>query len=121
MLSLCIAKWRNLLNSQSPVYDGDRQAPPDLLNLRPKGTDLDPDEWLMRHKSIPAFHVGTPAHHQAEILLDPKDTSRGICRYVPDPMDLEKPRVMPMEITFMDNGGNIFVLDEFIEQTNSYT
>jgi hypothetical protein len=23
--------------------------------------------------------------------------------------------VMPMEITFMDNGGNIFILDEFIE------
>jgi hypothetical protein len=43
MLSLSIAKWRNLLNSQSPVYDGDRQAPPDLLNLLPEGTDLDPD------------------------------------------------------------------------------
>jgi hypothetical protein len=28
--------------------------------------------------------------------------------------------VMPMEITFMDNGGNIFVLDEFIKQMNSY-
>jgi hypothetical protein len=27
--------------------------------------------------------------------------------------------VVPMEITFMDNGGNIFVLDEFIEQMNS--
>ncbi len=25
---------------------------------------------------------------------------------------------MPMEITFMDNGGNIFVLDEFIEHMN---
>ncbi len=28
--------------------------------------------------------------------------------------------VVPMEITFMDNGGNIFVLNEFIEQINSY-
>jgi hypothetical protein len=28
--------------------------------------------------------------------------------------------VVPMEITFMDNGGNIFVLDEFIEQKNLY-
>jgi hypothetical protein len=28
--------------------------------------------------------------------------------------------VMHMEITFMDNGGNIFVLNEFIEQMNSY-
>ncbi len=55
MLLLSIAKWRDLLNSQSPVYVGDRQAPPDLLNLLPEGTDLDPDVWLMRHKSIPAF------------------------------------------------------------------
>ncbi len=28
---------------------------------------------------------------------------------------MEGKSVMPMEITFMDNGGNIFVLDEFIE------
>ncbi len=28
--------------------------------------------------------------------------------------------VVPMEITFMDNGGNVFVLDELIEQMNSY-
>ncbi len=55
MLLLSIAKWCNLLNSQSPVYDGDRQAPPDLLNLLPEGTDLDPDKWPMHHKSIPAF------------------------------------------------------------------
>jgi hypothetical protein len=55
MLLLSIAKWHNLLNSQSLVYDGDRQAPSDLLNLLPEGTDLDPDKWLMRYKSIPAF------------------------------------------------------------------
>jgi hypothetical protein len=55
MLSLSIAKWRDLLNSQLPVYVGDRQAPPDLLNLLPEGTDPNPDVWLMHHKSIPAF------------------------------------------------------------------
>jgi hypothetical protein len=55
MLSLSIAKWHNLLNSQSLVYDGERQAPPDLLNLFPKGTDLDPDTWLTRHGSMLAF------------------------------------------------------------------
>ncbi len=55
MLLLGCAMWRNLLNSQSPVYVGDRQAPPDLLNLLPEGTDLDPDLWLTHHKSIPAF------------------------------------------------------------------
>jgi hypothetical protein len=43
MLLLSIAKWHNLLNSQLPVYDGDKQAPPDLLNLLAEGTDLDPD------------------------------------------------------------------------------
>jgi hypothetical protein len=43
MLLLSIAKWRDSLNSQLPVYDGDRQAPPDLLNLPPEGKDLDLD------------------------------------------------------------------------------
>ena len=55
MLLLSIAKGHDLLNSQSLVYDGDRQAPPDLSNLLQEGTDLDPDAWLMRHESIPAF------------------------------------------------------------------
>ncbi len=43
MLLLSIDKWRDLINSQSPVYVGDRQAPPDLLNLLLEGTDSDPD------------------------------------------------------------------------------
>ncbi len=43
MLLLSIAKWHDLLNSQPPVYDGDRQTPPDLSNLLPEGTDSDPD------------------------------------------------------------------------------
>jgi hypothetical protein len=55
VLSLSIAKWRNLLNSQSLVYDGDRQATPDLSNLLPEETDLDPDTWLTRHESMLAF------------------------------------------------------------------
>jgi hypothetical protein len=55
MLLLSIAKWRCLLISQSLVYDGDRQAPPDISNLLPEGTDLDPDTWLTRHMSILAF------------------------------------------------------------------
>jgi hypothetical protein len=55
MLPLSIAEWRNLLSSQSLVYNGDRQAQPDLLNLFPEGMDLDSDIWLTHHKSIPAF------------------------------------------------------------------
>jgi hypothetical protein len=55
MLSLSIAKWHDLLNSQLLVYVGDEQTPPDLLNLLPEGIDSDPDVWLMRHRSIPAF------------------------------------------------------------------
>jgi hypothetical protein len=55
MLLLSIAKWCDLLDSQLLVYDGDRQALLDLSNLLPEGTDLDPDTWLMHHKSIPAF------------------------------------------------------------------
>ncbi len=55
MLLLSIAKWHNSLNSQSLVYDSDRQAPPDLSNLLPEGTDSDPDTWLTHHKSISTF------------------------------------------------------------------
>ncbi len=55
MLLLSIAKWHNSLNSQSPVYDGDRQALPDLSILLLEGTDSNPDKWLTRHKSILAF------------------------------------------------------------------
>jgi hypothetical protein len=33
---------------------------------------------------------------------------------------MEEKSVVPKEITFVDNGGNIFALDEFIEQMNSY-
>jgi hypothetical protein len=32
---------------------------------------------------------------------------------------MEGKSVVPMEITFMDNEGHIFVLDEFIGQMNS--
>ncbi len=55
MLLLSIPSWRGLLNSQSLEYDGDRQAPPDLSNLLPEGTDSDPDKRLTHHESIPAF------------------------------------------------------------------
>ncbi len=55
MLLLSITKWGDLLNSQSLVYDGDRQAPPDLSNLLPEETDLDPDTWLTHHELMLAF------------------------------------------------------------------
>ncbi len=55
MLLLSITKWCNLLNSQLLVYNSCRQAPPDLSNLLPEGTDSNSDKWLTRHKSIPAF------------------------------------------------------------------
>jgi hypothetical protein len=74
MLLLSIAKWCNLLDSQSLVYDGDRQAPPDLSNLLPELTDLDPDTWLMHHKSIPAF-----PHRNASASLNGR--SFGFKRY----------------------------------------
>jgi hypothetical protein len=43
MLLLSIAKLRDFLKSQSPLYVLDKQTPPDLLNPLPEGTDLDPD------------------------------------------------------------------------------
>jgi hypothetical protein len=33
---------------------------------------------------------------------------------------MERKSVVPMEITSLENGGNIFVFDEFIGQVNSY-
>jgi hypothetical protein len=55
VLSLSIAKWRNLLNSQLLVYNVDRQAPPDLSNPLPEETDLDPETWLTRHELMLTF------------------------------------------------------------------
>jgi hypothetical protein len=55
LLLLSIAKWSDLLNSQSLVYVGDKQTPRERFNLLPEGIDLDPDIWLMHHTSIPAF------------------------------------------------------------------
>ncbi len=81
MLLLSIAKRRDLLNSQLPVYVGDRQAPPDLLNLLPEGTDSNPDVWLMGHKSISAF----PHRNASRRSFG----SKRYRRYVPDPTDLE--------------------------------
>ncbi len=55
MLLLSITKWQDLLNCQSKVYDGDKQAPPDLSNMLQEETDLDPDTWLTCHESMLAF------------------------------------------------------------------
>ncbi len=55
MLSLSIAKWRDLLNNQSLVYEGGRLTPMDLLNLLPQGIDSDPNTWLMHHELRLAF------------------------------------------------------------------
>jgi hypothetical protein len=55
VLLLSIAKWCVWLNSQLLVYDGDRQAPLDLLNLLPEETDLNPDTWLTHHELMLIF------------------------------------------------------------------
>jgi hypothetical protein len=55
MLLLSTAKWCDLPTSQLLVYKGDKQAPPDLLNLLPEGIDLDPNTYLTRHMIILAF------------------------------------------------------------------
>ena len=70
MLSLSIAKWRDLLNSLL-VYAGDRQAPPDLSNLLPEETDSDPDTWLMPHELMLAFlrRIANASNIQHKIFL----------------------------------------------------
>ncbi len=91
MLSLCIAKWRNLLNSQLLVYAGDRQAPPNLLNLLPEETDSDPDTWLMCHESMLAF-----LHRIANASnIQPDMFPLGINTYLQDPTNLGYEQVSP--------------------------
>ncbi len=53
------------------MYNGDRQAPTDLLNLLPEETDSDPDTWLMRHMLILAFlrRIAKASNIQPEIFL----------------------------------------------------
>ena len=71
MLLLSIAKWCNSLTSQLLVYNGDRQAPLDLLNLLPEEIDLDPDTWLMHHMLILAFlrRIANTSNIQQKIFL----------------------------------------------------
>jgi hypothetical protein len=85
VLLLSIAKWRNLLNSQLLVYDGDRQAPPDLLNLLPEETDSDPDIWLMHHELMLAFlrRIANASN------IQPNMFPKGINTYLQDPMYFE--------------------------------
>ena len=47
MLLLSIAKWHELLNSQPPVYDGDRQAPPDLSSFQKEQIWIQIHDWLI--------------------------------------------------------------------------
>ncbi len=53
------------------MYNGDRQAPPNLLNLLPDEMDLDPDTWLTRHMSILAFlhTIANASSIQGKIFL----------------------------------------------------
>jgi hypothetical protein len=71
VLLLSIVKWRDSLTSQLLVYDGDRQAPPDLSNLLLEETNSDPDTWTMRHMSILAFlrRIANASNIQPEIFL----------------------------------------------------
>jgi hypothetical protein len=71
VLSLSIAKWPDLLIGQLLVYNGDRNAPPDLSNLLPEETDWDPDTLLTHHMLILAFlgRIANSSNIQPEIFL----------------------------------------------------
>ncbi len=73
------------------MYDGDRQAPPDLLNLLTEGTDLDPDTWLTRHESMLEF-----LHRIANASnIQPNMFPYGINTYLQDPTYLGYEQVSP--------------------------
>ncbi len=53
------------------MYGGDRQAPPDHLNLLPEEAYSDPDTWLTRHVSIRTFlcRIANASYIQPKIFL----------------------------------------------------
>jgi hypothetical protein len=73
------------------MYDGDRQAPPDLQNLLPEETDSDPDTWLTRHESMLAFlrRIATASNIQPDMF------PQGINTYLQDPTNLGYEQVSP--------------------------
>jgi hypothetical protein len=83
VLLLSIAKWHDFLKCLLlMVYDSDRQAPPDLLNLLPEE-----QIWIQTDGRCTIYqywhsYVEKPMCQQAEDLLYPKDTSRGIRTYL---------------------------------------
>jgi hypothetical protein len=90
MLSLSIAKWQDLLNSQSLVYESDRLTPTDLSNLLPRGTDLDPNTWLTRHELRLAF-----LRRKANALnIQPNMFPQGINTFLQDPTNLGYEQVL---------------------------
>ncbi len=100
MLSLSIAKWPDSLNSQLLVYSGDRQAPPDLLNLLPEEADLDPDTWLTRHESKLAFlcRIANASNIQPDMF--PKESMH--IYKIPQILDMNE--FPPMYASYVDSG-----------------
>jgi hypothetical protein len=66
------------------VYDADRQAPPDLSNLLPEETDLDPDTWLTHHELMLTFlrRIANSSNIQPDMF------PLGINTYLQDPTNL---------------------------------
>ncbi len=73
------------------MYNGDRQAPPDLSNLLLEETDLDSGTWLMRHESMLAFirRIANASNIQPDMF------PKGINTYLQDPTSLGYERVSP--------------------------
>ncbi len=60
------------------MYDGGRQAPPNLSNQLPEETDSNPDTWLTHHMLIPAFlhRIANASNIQNKIFLNRNTTIR---------------------------------------------
>ncbi len=106
-VTTCIAWWRRSRALQEATGRHYRKS---IMSDNIKGT------WLQRFFCV--FHCQNRRKGHG-LMLRPLFL---ICLFIYGRASLamKGKSDVPMEITFMDNGGNIFVLDEFIEQMNSY-
>ncbi len=76
--------------------------------------------WVVLRFSLFTSDPFSPPHIQVSCRWSFSGSIFCLFIYGRASLAMEGKSVMPMEITFIDNGGNIFVLDEFINQMNSH-
>ncbi len=76
--------------------------------------------WVVLRFSLFTFDPFSPPHNQVSCRWSFSGPIFHLYIYGRASLAMEGKSVAPMEITFMGNGGNIFVLCEFIDYINSF-